>query len=436
MKTMSKLAAGIATAVTLMSSGAAYSDSQSEARGFIDGSTLSLLNRNFYFNRDFRDADPDDQSYREEWAHGIMAFYKSGFTTGPVGFGVDAYGLLGLKLDSGRGRAGTGLLPVGDDDRADDDYSSAGGSIKLRYASTVLKYGEMQTSAPVFATADSRLLPETATGILLTSEDIDGAVIEAGHFTAYNYRNSTNSEDELLVDTGEADRIGDSIDFVGGRYEFSDTLSASLYASSFEETWKQYYGNLNYTFVLGEDQALNFDANVYRTKDAGDAYFGEIDNTAYSLAAEYSIGAHGFTFAYQKIDGDTSFDYVGGDSIVLANAASISDFKGAHETSYQLRYDINFAAYGVPGLKASARYIRGDNVDGTGADVNGAYADLQGDGGKHWERGFDVRYTVQSGPAKDLSLRLRQATHRANDAQAEGDVDEVRFIAEYPLDLI
>lgn len=436
MKIMPKLATGIATTVALMSAGAAHSDTQQESKGFIEDSTLSLLNRNFYFNRDFRDADPDDQSYREEWAHGIMAFYESGFTQGPVGFGVDAYGFLGLKLDSGRGRSGTGLLPVDEDDRARDDYSHAGGALKLRVASTVLKYGEMQTTVPVFATADSRLLPETATGLLLTSRDIPDALLEAGHFTAYNYRNSTNSDDELFADTGEADLFGDSISFVGGQYDFSDALRGSLYASSYEDTWRQYYANLNYTLALADDQALNLDANFYRTRDAGDAYFGEIDNRAYSLAAEYSLGAHAFTVAYQKIDGDTSFDYVGGDSIFLANAAAISDFKGANETSYQLRYDVNFAGYGVPGLKMSARYIRGHNVDGTDADAAGAYAGLQGADGKHWERGFDVRYTVQSGPAKDLSLRLRQATHRANDDQAEGDVDEVRFIAEYPLDLI
>ncbi|MGK9048712.1 OprD family porin [Stutzerimonas chloritidismutans] len=436
MKSMPKLAAGLATAIALITAGQAHSAPQSDSKGFIEDSKFSLLNRNFYFNRDFRDADPDDQSYREEWAHGIMAFYESGFTQGTVGVGVDAYGFLGLKLDSGRGRSGTGLLPIDEDDRARDDYAHAGGALKLRVASTVLKYGEMQTTAPVFATADSRLLPETATGMLLTSEDIPNALIEAGHFTAYNYRNSTNSRDELLVDVGEADRLGNSISFVGGKYDFSDALSGSLYASSFEETWRQYYANLNYTLVLNDSQALNFDGNYYRTRDTGDASFGEIDNQSYSMAAEYSFGAHALTFAYQKINGDTSFDYVGGDSIFLANAASISDFKGANETSYQLRYDINFAAYGLPGLKASARYIRGDNVDGTDADAAGAYAGLQGADGKHWERGFDVRYTVQSGPAKDLSLRLRQATHRANDDQAEGDVNEVRFIAEYPLDLI
>lgn len=105
---------------------------------------------------------------------------------------------------------------------------------------------------------------------------------------------------------------------------------------------------------------------------SGDAYFGEVDNHAYSLAAECSSYAHALAFAYQKIDGDTSFDYVGGDCIFLAYAVSISDFKGPNETSYQLRYDINFAVDGVPGLEASARYVRGDNVDGTNADAAGA----------------------------------------------------------------
>lgn len=52
------------------------------------------------------------------------------------------------------------------------------------------------------------------------------------------------------------------------------------------------------------------------------------------------------------------------------------------------------------------------------------------------ERCFDVRYTVQSGPEKELSLRPRQVTHRVNDDLGGGNVDEVRFVVEYPLELI
>ncbi len=408
---------------------------QAGSKGFTADSSLRLLNRNFYFNRDFRSADPGDQSYREEWAHGLMAFYESGFTQGAVGFGADAHGFLGVKLDSGRGTTGTDLLPVDSDGRAEDDYSSAGGAVKMQVSSTQLRYGELRTSAPVFATADSRLLPETATGFLVTSEEIENLSLQAGHFTAYKFRDSSNQDDELLINYGEGD-LGKSIDFAGGTFQATDSLSASLFASEFDETWRQYYGNLNYNLPLTESQALNVDFNLYRTNDTGDALQGEIDNTTYSIAAAYSLGAHKFTLAYQDVDGDTPFDYIGGDSIFLANSIAYSDFNGANERSYQARYDLDLASYGVPGLKFMVRYVTGDDIDGTKVDPNGGYAGLQGEGGKHWERNFDVKYTLQSGPAKDLSFRLRQATHRANDAQGEDDIDEVRLIIEYPLEII
>jgi len=47
---------------------------------------------------------------------------KSGFTQGPVGFGVDALGLLSIKLDGGKGTRGTQLLPVGSDGSPVDDF--------------------------------------------------------------------------------------------------------------------------------------------------------------------------------------------------------------------------------------------------------------------------------------------------------------------------
>ena len=43
---------------------------------------------------------------------------------------------------------------------------------------------------------------------------------------------------------------------------------------------------------------------------------------------------------------------------------------------------------------------------------------------------------VQEGPAKDLSIRLRQAFHYANDDQGEGDLHEFRVIVDYPLSIL
>ncbi|MCP6412391.1 OprD family porin, partial [Klebsiella pneumoniae] len=72
------------------------------AAGFLDDSQANLALRNFYFNQDNREGRSGET---EEWGQGLRLDYQSGFTQGTFGFGLDAIGLLGLRLDSG-GRAG------------------------------------------------------------------------------------------------------------------------------------------------------------------------------------------------------------------------------------------------------------------------------------------------------------------------------------------
>lgn len=53
---------------------------------------------------------------------------------------------------------------------------------------------------------------------------------------------------------------------------------------------------------------------------------------------------------------------------------------------------------------------------------------------KRWERDIEAKYVVQAGSLKDMSFRIRQATTRATDF--ESDLDEVRLIVEYPLEVL
>ena len=68
----------IAMAVAAGTSQMALASSQSESEGFVEGSSLTILNRNLYMNRDFRDNGAggtpavNGQSYREEWGHGFI----------------------------------------------------------------------------------------------------------------------------------------------------------------------------------------------------------------------------------------------------------------------------------------------------------------------------------------------------------------------------
>lgn len=120
----------IALAVAAGTSQLAVASSQDESKGFVDDSKLNVKMRNLYFSRDRRndDRDPDTgarQSRQAEWGQGFIGTFESGFTQGTVGVGVDAIGLLGIKLDGGRGTTNTGLFPVDSEGRPEDNYSRA-----------------------------------------------------------------------------------------------------------------------------------------------------------------------------------------------------------------------------------------------------------------------------------------------------------------------
>ncbi|QJP95692.1 OprD family porin [Pseudomonas fluorescens] len=406
------------------------------ASGFLDDAKGEVLSRNFFLSNDYRSPSPSGKNYKQEWAQGFIGTFSSGFTEGTVGFGLDAHAFYGLKLDGGRGHSGTGLLPVDSEGRSESDYSSAGGALKLKASRTTLAFGEMTVETPVFDTSDKRLQPEYATGFLLNSREIDNVNLVAGHFTAFKNQDSSSGQGDFQG-YGASTKAG-GISFIGADLFSESPVGGALYASDLSETWHQYYANLHF-----KQSGVLLDANVYHTRDTGQALAGEIDNTAFSLSGKYAFGPHAVMLGWQRINGDTPFDFVGGDSIYLANSIKYADFNGAHERSWQARYDLDLGAFGIPGLNFMTRYVSGSHIDGTHAPKGGAYNPFdpdsgqyqpqQGDGGKHWERDIDLRYIVQSGAAKDLSVQLSHVSHRANSAQAGDDIDRIYVVIQYPL---
>ncbi|MDH1256311.1 MULTISPECIES: OprD family porin [Pseudomonas] len=408
------------------------------ASGFFDDAKSDLLLRNFYLSNDYRSPTPSGKNYKQEWAQGFIGNFSSGFTEGTVGFGIDAHAFAGLKLDGGKGHSGTGLLPIDSDGRSERDYSSAGGAFKLKVSRTTLAFGEMTVETPVFDTSDKRLQPEYATGFLLNSAELDNVNLLAGHFTAFKNQDSSSGQGDFYGYGANTEAGG--ISFVGADLFSSSPIGGALYASELSDTWHQYYGNLHF-----KQSGVLLDANLYHTRDTGRARAGEIDNTAFSLSGKYNFGAHAVMLGWQRINGDTPFDFVGGDSIYLANSIKYADFNGANERSWQARYDLDLGAFGIPGLNFMTRYVSGSHIDGTHAPKGGAYNPFdaesgdyqpqQGSGGKHWERDIDLKYVVQSGAAKDLSVQLSHVTHRANEAQAGDDIDRIYVVIQYPLGL-
>jgi imipenem/basic amino acid-specific outer membrane pore len=333
------------------------------------------------------------------------------------------------------------------DGDVNDSQGKAGAAVKFRVSKTELKVGDMQPStAPVFAVGGSRVLPQTASGFQLQSSEVKDLDLEAGHFYSATSQDKNARNGGLYATYAGVE--ANTIDYAGGKYAITENLSASLYGAQLEDIWNQYYGNLNYTIPMGGDQSLNLDGNIYRTTDTGSSKAGDISNTAFSLAAAFSfLKAHTITVAFQKINGDTPFDYIGvgghsgstnrgGDSIFLANSIQYSDFNAPNEKSAQIRYDLKMAEYGVPGLSFMTRYVKGWDIDGTNTPAGSPYAGLYGEDGKHNETNFEAKYVVQSGPAKDLSFSVRQAWHYANADEGEGDIKEFRLIVDYPISVL
>ncbi|UCO98397.1 OprD family porin [Metapseudomonas lalkuanensis] len=424
----------------------AQADDAAAGEGFVEGSHLTIQTRNYYFNRDRR--DPQVQN-SQEWGQGFIGLFSSGYTPGMIGVGVDAYGMLGLKLDGGGGTGGSSILPVTAPDKeglkfgeAPDSFSSGGAALKLRGFDSELKLGDQFISNPVIAGGATRMLPQTFRGVSLVNQSVQDLRLEGGQVS---FNKPYNQSGHRRIDTSYGvfpdGRRSHHISWLGGTWTGIEGLSSSLYAAELQDVWKQYYANLDYSWQLSELVSLNPGINYYRTQDAGDALLGDIENNTWSAHFAVGIGHHTVTAAYQKVNGNTPFDYINqGDSIYLDNSQQYSDFNGPNEKSWKLQYAYDFAGLGIPGLSAQVAYSRGE-LDLTKVDPNspgyGYWFSADGKDAKHWERDLDIRYVVQQGPAKDLALRARWANHRGGDGYSavDNDIDELRLIVDYPIEV-
>lgn len=413
--------------------GCISADTLAAGKGFIEDTTATLQARNYYFSRDFSDiVGPSQQSRSEEWAQGFILKVNSGYTQGTVGFGVDAIGLLGLKLDSGAGRVNTGLLPTGGDGKAQDDYSRLGAALKVRLSRTELRIGEQTPNLPVLTFSDVRLLPPTYQGATLVSNEIAGLTLQGGQLRSASLVNEAG-DGEMFAKLGHAPRLGDGLssdrfNYAAAEYAFNDQrTSVGIWYAQLQDVYNQRFYSLKHSQPLG-DWVLGANIGFYDSREDGERLLGEIDNQALFSQLSLKRGGHTLLLGYQAMFGDDAFPRVFNNITPLGNEVSTYEFAGADERSWQVRYDYDFAAMGVPGLVAGVRYIRGDNVDAQATNRGGPRYE-----GKEFERDLDIGYTVQSGSLKGLGVRVRNVTARSN---YRTDIDDNRLLLSYTWTLL
>lgn len=393
-----------------------------KSAGFIGGSSANLTLRNFYMNRNML-GDATTQDKAEEWTQNFILDYKSGFTDGTVGFGVDALGLYSIKLDGGRGTAGTQLLPIHDDGRPADQFGRLAAAGKMRISQTELKVGEWAPLLPVLRSDDGRSLTQTFQGAQITSKEIDGLMLTGGQFRSNSPRNDGSLEDMFMNTQSRAK--SDRFNFVGSEYSFnqSQTMIGAWHAE-LQDVYQQQYLQVLHRQPVG-DWVLAANVGYFSGKEDGQALAGDLDNRTASALFSANHDMHTVYVGLQKVSGDDGWMRINGTSGgQLANDIFNGSFDNARERSWQLRHDYNFAAVGLPGLTLMNRYLRGED-----AHVSGITD------GSERARETELAYVVQSGRFKGLSGKWRNMSMRRNWGN-NTSFDENRLIVSYPLSIL
>lgn len=436
----------LATAIGLASlSLGAHADTAQH--GFIEDSTATLTARNFYINNDNRDGAAKPSKV-EEWGQGFILNFASGFTQGTVGFGVDAIGLYGIRLDSStakhgnlNGNAAGGSVFPSDGNEAVGQFASLGVTGKMKISETVLRIGTLQPNNPVVKTNDGRLLPQTFQGGEIKSNEIKDLTLTVGKLEHAKGRNSTNNEGLSIANANggsnyDTGKFSNKFYYGGADYKINKDLTASYYYGELKEFYSQNFLGLVHNWAIGPG-VLKSDLRYYRSRDNGanshdPAYFspgyyggnttkGKVDNDLYSYLALYSVAGHTFGGGYQVSNGDSDFPWLNqgdGSSNSTITDSQIQKFARAGERTWQVRYGYDFAALGLPGFTVNAVYLKGNDIDTTSGDRS------------EWERDLTVAYVLQEGTLKGLGFTWKNAMWRT-DLPNTRSQDENRAIISY-----
>lgn len=419
-----KLTLAVLIQATLLSP--AFASEQSEAQGFVEDATASVLLRTGFIDRDKKNVAPGVDT--RSTVQSVMLNAESGFTQGTVGVAVGVVGDFSFKLGDNK-HSGNQMIPWKNDNRNDpyDQWTRGGGYVKVRASNTTLTYGTQVLDIPVLASNTARMVPEYFTGTLLTSHEIKNLEVIAGKFT------KDQMSDQIATDQNGLDRA-----YVwGAKYKFNDQLTGSYYGLDSKDKLTRHYADVNFKQPLSADSSLTYDLSGYRTdwdKGASTYLFSKLPSTSsdrsnniWAFSTTYNKGPHSVMLAYQQSTGNTNYAYGenadGFQSIYLPNSY-LSDFNGRGEKSVQAQYNVDLGAFGVPGLSFTTAYVYGWDIN-TATTQNA----------KESEFFNQIKYTVQSGFAKGVNLRLRESIYRNSDAYSGymPDTNETRIFLDIPV---
>ncbi|MBA4502838.1 OprD family outer membrane porin [Marinobacterium marinum] len=371
---------------------------------------INLGLRTFYMNRDFDAGIPDTIAGGQAFRLEVLSPYWNDM----IGVDVSAVHVAKLVGDKTLNSSDV-LTPEGDGyTKLEQAY------LKLRpIEQAELKIGRMILMTPLLNDITSRISAPSTQGAYAEATLGSGKL-----YAIYSDRASMNNSEKFEKYRAKGQTY--DIKSLGATYAFDNGLSTQLQYAVADDYQEQWYLNANYsTQLAGQD--LMLDVTHMRGEADGNLYANpDYDSHLTGLTGRLSTGNWAYTLAYQAIGGSDGYDqqWGGADNTQFFTwgAVQLLDFNAKDEQSLQVRVDYDVPS--VPGLHLMARHTESWDIDYLGEDD-----------GERRETNFDAKYTLQSGAAKGLDLRLRVAHANGDDAVVPR-INDVRLIAEYNTNLL
>lgn len=419
---------------------------------FIKDSKLKLSLRNMYFDRDNREADKYAGT-AQEWGQAALLEYNSGYTGGQVGLGVDVLTKSSIRL-SGNGRRGAPneernpgqIFPVKKyTGRAVPDFNAVDVIGKAKFSKSDIKVGNgFRPRLPVVMSSDSRLLPQSFSGMMISSKEIEKLHINAGNLKRVRGRVSANWNKIAIQG---AEKGSSNLYFAGADYTPQKDLLLQYYLANLENFYIQNFVGLQYKTPDSKYGRLKFDTRYFYSTGEGQnkkhnsgyssrGYYGngitkgEVDNQLAILKLNYELSGHDFGIGYQHSSGKSDFPHTNNSSAYSGDSGSTAyiitqmynqNFTRAGERSLVATYSYDFAKIGVDGLTAGWAVAHGNHIKTS----NGKASER--------ENNFFASYTFQEGNFKGLSFLYKHSIHRS---QIQDGVDDNFFIINYSYELL
>lgn len=386
-------------------------DQVAEEGPFWRDTQLSFKLRTYYYDR-----QTESQADKTAVALGGWLEYTSGWWRDAIQVGGSFY--TSQPLYGPDDRDGTLLLAPGQE--AISVLGQAYLKVKVAPGSE-LRLFRQSLNVPYINRQDSRMVPRTFEAYTFFSESLPDIKFAVSHITRQKKREANS-----FVSMAESAGLNsdDGLSLAGAMWQVAPRTSLGAITEYAWNYMNTAYGELNHTWELDAGWSLKLQGQATHQQSVGDELDGHFD-TAHG-AAKLTLGRTGLGFSLAASATDTGAAIAkpfGGSPSYLS--LLIKDFDRAGEVGWLAGFSCDLGKYLTPGLSGFANLAHG-----VAKDVNGARSPDQ------TELDLTLDYRPPKGPYQNLWLRLAAGFLEQEEGPGSANVQEIRLILNYDLDLL